>query len=375
MPVTLTISSGSLNGVVTANTNWSGIAVFPNLDIPQAGTYTLTAVAGSLQTTSNPFTIVDSSLPAIESLSLASGDVGGGGKVLLSSSNFAGVTSVSFGGVAATSFTIDSNMQITAVAPPSAAGTVNVVVAGPQGESEATLTSQFSYVSAATFLVTNTLALGPGSLYEAVRRANLATSPATVLFDPVEFNSPRSITLAASLVLSNLTQPVTIQGPTTTTVTVSGNNALQLVTCNSPTTGFVRNLTLTQGYATLKNYGGAVYVSAGTVSIDNCVVSASSAGYGGGLATLYNGKLLIANCLVTGNSSPITSSGGGGGLFVGSGSSSTVSTATVINSLFTLNTTTAANGGGAVFVYGGAATLVNTTLSNNSAVVDTLHGM
>src|SRR5262249_8823687 len=75
-----------------------------------------------------------------------------------------------------------------------------------------------------SYTVTSILASGTGSLFQAVQDANSnTTSPSLITFDPTVFATPQTITMAASLILSNTTQPVTIQGPTDVTVTISGN--------------------------------------------------------------------------------------------------------------------------------------------------------
>lgn len=58
----------------------------------------------------------------------ANGTTAGGTTVIIAGSGFTGATSVKFGSVPAASFTVDSDVQITAVAPAHAAGTVQIVV-------------------------------------------------------------------------------------------------------------------------------------------------------------------------------------------------------------------------------------------------------
>jgi len=55
--VTLSISSGTLSGTLTATTDASGNATFSNLSDTKEGTYTLNAISGLTSTTSNPFNI------------------------------------------------------------------------------------------------------------------------------------------------------------------------------------------------------------------------------------------------------------------------------------------------------------------------------
>ncbi|MGW5443166.1 IPT/TIG domain-containing protein [Streptomyces asiaticus] len=73
--------------------------------------------------------------PALTSVSPGQGPVGGGNTVMLSGSGLTGVTAVTFGSTPALSFTVASATQITAVAPPGAAGPVQITVTGPGGTS------------------------------------------------------------------------------------------------------------------------------------------------------------------------------------------------------------------------------------------------
>lgn len=57
-----------------------------------------------------------------------SGSAAGGESIVIAGTAFSGAVSVKFGGVEATSFTIDSDIQITAVAPPHSPGVVEIVV-------------------------------------------------------------------------------------------------------------------------------------------------------------------------------------------------------------------------------------------------------
>ena len=57
--------------------------------------------------------------------------------VTLTGAGFYGATSITFGGVAAPLFTVDSSTQIKVVVPPGAAGSAPIVVTGPAGASSA----------------------------------------------------------------------------------------------------------------------------------------------------------------------------------------------------------------------------------------------
>ena len=71
-----------------------------------------------------------------------------GTSVTITGSNFSGASGVSFGAVAASSFTVNSATQITAVAPAaSAASSVDVTVTTAYGTSVTSVADQFTYVS------------------------------------------------------------------------------------------------------------------------------------------------------------------------------------------------------------------------------------
>lgn len=71
------------------------------------------------------------SVPTVASVSPNTGSTGGGDTVILRGTDLTDVDDVSFGTVAASSFTVDSATQITAVSPAGVAGTVPVKVSNP----------------------------------------------------------------------------------------------------------------------------------------------------------------------------------------------------------------------------------------------------
>lgn len=77
------------------------------------------------------------------SITPATGAAAGGTSVTINGDDFTGATGVTFGGVAATGFTLVSDDQITCTTPAHAAGPVDVVVVDPDGNG--TLTAGFTY--------------------------------------------------------------------------------------------------------------------------------------------------------------------------------------------------------------------------------------
>jgi PKD domain/IPT/TIG domain len=84
-------------------------------------------------------------LPAISKVTPAKGSPAGGASVTIKGSGFTGTKAVSFGSLAAASFTVVSSTTITAVAPESSAGAVFVSVTTPAGTSEPSTGSKFKF--------------------------------------------------------------------------------------------------------------------------------------------------------------------------------------------------------------------------------------
>ena len=85
--------------------------------------------------------------PVVSQVTPSAGLVAGGTTVNIIGSGFTGVTSVTFGGVPAVSFTVNGDNSITAIAPAAlAAATVDVSVANVLGVSAVTPADQFKYL-------------------------------------------------------------------------------------------------------------------------------------------------------------------------------------------------------------------------------------
>lgn len=84
--------------------------------------------------------------PSISSLATSSGDVAGGQSIVINGTDFVCVNSVMFGTQAASSFTVDSPTQVTAVTPAGTSGSVAVTLTTSSGT--ATSSSNFTYTTA-----------------------------------------------------------------------------------------------------------------------------------------------------------------------------------------------------------------------------------
>jgi hypothetical protein len=83
-------------------------------------------------------------IPAVATLTPSSGPTAGGTSVVIGGQGFTGSTTVTFGGVVAPAFTINSDSRITATSPPGS-GTVDVIVITSGGASPVTVADQFTY--------------------------------------------------------------------------------------------------------------------------------------------------------------------------------------------------------------------------------------
>ncbi|MDN8548976.1 IPT/TIG domain-containing protein [Microbacterium sp. NM3R9] len=91
------------------------------------------------------FTYVD--VAEIDEVSPGSGPEAGGNTVVITGDCFTGATGVTFGGIPATSFTVDSATQITAVVPAGTAGAVDVAVIGAGDCGTAEIPDGYEYVA------------------------------------------------------------------------------------------------------------------------------------------------------------------------------------------------------------------------------------
>ncbi|GAB2769384.1 hypothetical protein GCM10027072_80230 [Streptomyces bullii] len=113
--------------------------------------------------TSNALTFTYLAVPSVNGLSPNQGPVAGGTTVTLTGSDFTGATAVRFDGVAATSFTVNSSTQITAVTPAHAAGAAAVTVTTPGGTSNPDNPSAYFFYAALPALTALAPAAGPAT--------------------------------------------------------------------------------------------------------------------------------------------------------------------------------------------------------------------
>jgi hypothetical protein len=218
--------------------------------------------------------------PSVTGLSPSSGLNEGGTSVVISGTDFTGATAVEFGGVAASSFTINSSTRITAIAP-AGNGTVTVQVFGPGGVSASNPNDLFTNVSPVTVTgLSPSQGIQVGGNSVSITGTYFSTG-ATVMFGSVAatnvvVNSASSITATAPAGIGEVNVTVTTsQGtsalnssdlytyeppPTVTSVSPSSGPIAGGTSVTLGGTGFVSGMTVDFG----SNLGTSVNVSSST---------------------------------------------------------------------------------------------------------------
>lgn len=261
----------------------------------------------------------------------------------------------------------------------------------------------FELDQAITVVVDNTsdiddgdLSAGNLSLREAVRLVNDngAVATSTINFDPTVFGVPRTITLGGSSL--NLFRSVDIVGPGQDLLTISANDSSLVFQIGGATGEEERSLqgmTLTNGRSgPFILLGGAIWATAGSLTIDEVTIRDSFAGSGGALSNRsisgsgVGATVVIRNSTITGNrafdaagidnagnmtiidstisnNQTYTSMYGPSGSGYGGGIRNS-GTLTIMQSLITGNT---ANEDGAGIENSGELALIESVLSGNTA--------
>jgi hypothetical protein len=112
----------------------------------------VSGVAGALAVTGlvTAVTAGATSKPAVSALSVTSGPLAGGTRVMITGQNFTAVTKVQFGGMAGSALNLASATKMYVTAPSHPAGTIDVTVFTKTGTSAAAAADKFTYVSPAS---------------------------------------------------------------------------------------------------------------------------------------------------------------------------------------------------------------------------------
>jgi hypothetical protein len=135
---------------LAVNTEVSSTEITATVPPEAAGTVDVTVgtyVGYSLTSAADRYTYVGAvPAPTVTGVSPDSGPNGGRNTVTITGTGFTGATSVSFGSALSGNFSVDSDTQITALAPANPAGTVDVTVVAPGGDSVTSPADQYTYV-------------------------------------------------------------------------------------------------------------------------------------------------------------------------------------------------------------------------------------
>jgi CSLREA domain-containing protein len=179
--IPVTLNGAALAGSpVSATTGSNGVGSY-SLTVTTLGPLsglTLTATLPSpptLTATSSSFNLA-APAPAVVAISPNIGVAAGGTLVTVSGTHFTGTTAVLFGASPAASYTVNSDISITAVSPPGA-GTVNVTVTTPGGQSATSAADQFTYVTPIATSLTPTVTPGSTFVYGQQPAISVALSP------------------------------------------------------------------------------------------------------------------------------------------------------------------------------------------------------
>jgi hypothetical protein len=201
---------------------------------------------------------------------------------------------------------------------------------------------------AATLIVTNLNASGPGSLQQAV----IDAAPG----DTITFAVTGTITIPGT----GLTIPkdLMIAGPGPNLLTISAGNTNVTLSVLAGATVTMSDVTITQGSTGSCGNGGGIN-NAGTLMLVNSIVTGNSACAGAGIATVNGGSTTVINSTIIGNNASIR----GGGIMNGPGSTTIIS-----GTLITDNSS--AGPGGAIQLDGGTTTISQSCIVSNNGGID-----
>jgi hypothetical protein len=148
--------------------------------------------------------------------------------------------------------------------------------------------------------VTNLTDAGAGSLRDAI-----ASTPSG---GTVDFQAGLTGTIVLSTGELAIAQDLTITGPGSEEITVSGNHASRVFNIGAFTVG-ISGMTIADGRVNDPDYGGGI-LNFGTLTVTNSTLSGNFAGFGGGIFNSPGGTVSLTNCTI-GNNYGLS----GGGLY------------------------------------------------------------
>ncbi|OWG15640.1 hypothetical protein KDK82_3133 [Delftia sp. K82] len=360
-----------------------------------------TAGGTSATSAADQFTYVPA--PTVTSISPASGSSIGGTTVTLTGTNFTGATAVTFGGTAATGFTVNSATQITATAPAGSAGTVDVRVTTTGGTSATGAAGQFTYVAITVTPATlagtpkvgvsfsETLTASGGATPYTFAMASGSTLPTGLSLSPAGVISGTPTAAGAFSFTVQATDSSSISGQRTYSGSVAA--ATVVLTPAASTLPAARLNTAYAGQTFTASGGTAPYTYASSGTLPTGMTFNASTGVLGGTPTAAGSFTftITATDSSTGTGAPFTSGStsytlvvnstnadlsalalSSGTLAPGFGAGTLAYTATVPNTSSTVTVTaTAADAGATILVNGAAAsTPVALNVGSNTVSIE-----
>jgi hypothetical protein len=250
--------------------------------------YVTTPAGTSAPVTADQFTYAVEP-PTVTAVSPSSGPLTGGTTISITGTNFTGATKVLFGTVAATSFTVVSSTDISAVSPAQAAAAHNIYVSTPDGTSAPVTADLFTYVAPPTVTsISPTSGPTTGGTQVTISGTNLA-NPTAVLFGtvPARFLTLETVSPTGTIVEIIATAPAQAAGFHNIYVTTPGGTSAAVaadeftyvvpvpaVTSISPSSGPTTGGTPVTITGT--GFTGATKVNFGTVAATSFTVVSST---------------------------------------------------------------------------------------------------
>jgi hypothetical protein len=223
-------SVASLAGTLAGNTNAPSIGGRTDGTVDSLAQILIFAAASTVFGTSDLAVLEDAAsytLPVITSVNTASGPTTGGTTVVITGTGFTGATAVAFGGTSATSYTVDSSTQITAVTAAGSAGRGNITVTNSAGTNTFTNGWIYYQTNYTRFFAVTDISSTTG-----------LNKSANSFFNTVTYSSALGVFIVADSDATGITQPyVTSSNGTTwtrqTAPVVSGNDTINDIACSN----------------------------------------------------------------------------------------------------------------------------------------------
>ena len=338
-----------------------------------------------------PYLQYQPATPSINSVTPGGGVLAGGTTVVLTGYAFTGATLVKFGANNATSFTVNSATQITAVAPAGSLGQVDITVTTPLGTNSSDVNNHFTYFQGVIYVNASATGANNGSswtdAYTSLQTAMTSAFSSQQIWVAAGTYKPTATTdRTISFVMkegvaiyggfAGTETLLTDRAPSVNVTILSGEIGAAGTSDNSyhvvqgpafswnTTTSILDGFTITAGY--YNGTGGGVYIynnpPAQSVTISNCKINGNyAASNGGGVYASNANASFLLNCVVSGN----TAATSGGGIYTEQ-SNTTMANLSIYGNTAQNTASSSSEGGGGMYLYYGAPVINNTIIAGNA---------